>query len=264
MNYASFLDDLLDSGQVSVHRKEISRLSSDGIRFSDGTVLATDAIVHATGWNWCCPIEFIGIDCLDFGIPTPLKEPRTSRDMCRLYKAVDASIVKQFPYLRQAPPQPSKSAINQVGGCEDGLEYTSWRLYRAIAPPSQVVGTSKRDLVFLGMFNTYAKSLLSEVQALWAVVYLEGLLEIKRNEEEVTEEITLWSRWARLRYPFGHGAKYPDTAFDIVPYFDVLLTDLGLRQRRKNTWWREIWEPYGPRDYSGLLDEFVQKMGAAG
>jgi hypothetical protein len=128
---------------------------------------------------------------------------------------------------------------------EDGEEYTPWRLYRAIAPPCQAISVSDRNLVFLGIMNTFPKTILSEIQGLWAVAYLENKIEIAKTWDDIVKEVALWSRWATLRYPYGHGAKYPDTAFDIIPYFDILLLDLQLETRRKQRWWEVIWCPYG-------------------
>ena len=62
-------------------------------------------------------------------------------------------------------------------------------------------------------------------------------------------------------------------AFDAIPYVDMLLRDLGLDWRRKvkvenaketgfagwravKAWWREVFWPYGPGDYIGLVDEW--------
>jgi len=70
----------------------------------------------------------------------------------------------------------------------------------------------------------------------------------------VQRETTLWARFGRWRYPVGYGAHYPDFVFDTLPYFDVLLQDLGLKNERKGGV-RELGEAYGPKDYSGLLDE---------
>jgi hypothetical protein len=45
---------------------------------------------------------------------------------------------------------------------------------------------------------------------------------------------------------------------DQVPYWDLLLHDLGLETRRKGGW-RELLEPYSHEDYAGLVDEWLSK-----
>jgi hypothetical protein len=60
------------------------------------------------------------------------------------------------------------------------------------------------------------------------------------------------------RAPYGHGRSYPDLVVDQVPYWDLLLHDLGLETRRKGGW-RELLEPYSHEDYAGLVDEWLSK-----
>lgn len=74
-------------------------------------------------------------------------------------------------------------------------------------------------------------------------------------------ETLLHNRFGKWRYP-GPGAakagKYPDFVFDALPYLDLLLSDLGLRVHRKGGWWSEICEAYSPRDYKGLVGEWLK------
>ena len=89
----------------------------------------------------------------------------------------------------------------------------------------------------------------------------------KEKEKEETEmkarcaaSAALHAQYLRWRYPYGRGA--PDFVFDAVPYLDMLLRDLGLEHRRKRGWGglrevREVFEAYGPRDYAGLVGEWV-------
>jgi len=37
---------------------------------------------------------------------------------------------------------------------------------------------------------------------------------------------------------------------------DCLLGDIGVSSRRKRGLWKEIFEPYGPKDYKGLVEEW--------
>ncbi|KAL5395157.1 hypothetical protein PMIN03_005233 [Paraphaeosphaeria minitans] len=54
--------------------------------------------------------------------------------------------------------------------------------------------------------------------------------------------------------------------FDSLPYFDALLRDLGLEDKRKGTvlgckhWVAESFQSYGPKDYEGLVDEWKRMM----
>jgi hypothetical protein len=45
--------------------------------------------------------------------------------------------------------------------------------------------------------------------------------------------------------------------FDALPYIDLLLQDLGLKINRHNGTWAELFHPYCPQDFVGLVDEWV-------
>lgn len=56
----------------------------------------------------------------------------------------------------------------------------------------------------------------------------------------------------------GLGTMMPDMVFEVLPFLDTLLRDLGLKTNRKGGW-REILEPYGKQDYKGLVQEWLSK-----
>ncbi len=79
------------------------------------------------------------------------------------------------------------------------------------------------------------------------------------SQADIIWETELQNRFGKWRYTAGHGSLFPDFVFDAVPYLDMLLGDLGLQNRRKNgSFWKEIFEPYGPEDYRGLVQEWVK------
>ena len=47
--------------------------------------------------------------------------------------------------------------------------------------------------------------------------------------EQVMYDTALFGRIWRWRYPFGRGGCVPDFTFDVVSYFDLVLSDLGSR-----------------------------------
>lgn len=51
--------------------------------------------------------------------------------------------------------------------------------------------------------------------------------------EEVMYDATLLTRFGKWRHPFSRADNLPDFTFDALPYFDLLLGDLGLRKWRK-------------------------------
>ena len=48
----------------------------------------------------------------------------------------------------------------------------------------------------------------------------------------------------------------PDMVFECVPYHDVLLKNMNVKQKRKDGVCNEMFQSYWPTDYDGLLDEW--------
>lgn len=117
-----------------------------------------------------------------------------------------------------------------------------------------------RSLVFVGMFSNTENTLRMEIQCLWALAYLAGKLDIAGDRGRVFKDTALLQRFAQHKAPYGHGKFYPDFVLDQVPYFDLLLNDLGLETRRKGGGLRELFEPYTQADYEGLVQEWIAKI----
>lgn len=164
-------------------------------------------------------------------------------------------------------------------------ELTPWRLFRGIAPPAN----PRRDLVFLGMMSSLQTVVRSELSALWAYAYLNDKLsalaplsyrspspqqhspvekDVKDPASGSSSTSNAWlydsallSRFGRWRFPMGYGARFPDYVFDGVPYWDLLMRDLGLRSWRKGWGW--VGEVFGGAymraEYKGVVDEWRGK-----
>lgn len=241
MNYDSDFYALIDSGQISIERKSVESVKDNCLRFTDGSCLQTDAIVHCGGWKWTRPILFHGVDYAAMGLPKRLgSEPLDSEVWARLREQMDKEVLHSIPDLRSTPPGPSRAHHNAycTNADDDGESYTPWCLHRTIAPLNQVCEDSVRTLAFTGLFSTLPTAALAEIQALWAIAFLHHKTIPNFTSESAMEQAVLWSRWNRLRYPYSHASQFMDTAYDILPYFDILLADMGLRSRRKTTWWK--------------------------
>ena len=119
----------------------------------------------------------------------------------------------------------------------------------------------KRNLAFAGQVSTLSTSACTAVQALWISAFFDGKVQrIARTKEDVANEVLLHTQWGRWRYPCGYGLVLPDLPFDCVPYHDLLLNDLGIRAQRKSGLLAELFEPYAPSDYDGLLEEWMTKI----
>jgi hypothetical protein len=113
------------------------------------------------------------------------------------------------------------------------------------------------------MFSNIANTIRLEIQCLWAVAYLNNKLPSidggGGTAEDVFAETALSQRYAQHRAPYGHGRLYPDLVFDQLPYWDVLLHDLGLKTKRKGSTMKELFEAYTQADYQGIVNEWMAK-----
>ncbi|KAK3343395.1 cofactor FMO1 FAD enzyme [Lasiosphaeria hispida] len=272
LNYDQDFLSFISNGQVHIHRADISHLSPSSIHLRPNGAspysLTVDAAIASTGYSAKPTITFSPASShSSLGIPTTSLSPEHSARWANLDQQADLTIGSQFPRLLIGPHRSPRSTHPQKfhPGATSAAEtpYTPWRLYRGIAPPG-LTAAGDRSLVFVGMFSNIANTIRLEVQCLWAVAYFCGGLGDSVREDvvggRVMRETALFQRYTELRSPYGHGRLYPDLVFDQLPYWDVLLHDLGLETRRKGGW-RELVEAYGQEDYRGIVDEWIASRG---
>jgi len=260
LSYETDFFQYVKSGQVRIHREDITRLSERTIHLANGNMLSVDALITATGFSAKPTVSFAPSTIhSDLGLPsTQLTKSQQSFWEDLMIKA-SLRIEPRFPRFLVAPfAGPfSSDRLQYNPGIDPDMRYTPWRLYRGIAPPGPT-SQGQHNLAFIGMFSNIANTLRLELQCLWAYAYLNGRLDIDRHN--VFDETALVTRWAEARSPFGHGRYFPDVVFDQLPYFDTLLRDLGVESRRKSTWFKEIFEPYGQQDYKTVVHEWIAKQ----
>ena len=246
------------SGQVQLRREDIHHLSRQTIHLAEGTSFSVQALITATGYSPRPPIQFLPVSIhSDLGIPTRSMTAEQSQMWTGLDAQADSIIRAQFPRLLSGPYKSPSSNIVQpyVKYVDPELQYTPFRLYRTIAPPG-LTANGEHSIVFIGYVSNIAATIRLEMQCLWAYAYLTGKLKINRSK--VIEDASLMSRFHEYRSPYGHGRFFPDMVFDQMPFFDLLLKDLGLKTWRKANLLRELFEPYGQEDYRGLVQEWLQ------
>ncbi|KAL8632380.1 hypothetical protein Q9189_001857 [Teloschistes chrysophthalmus] len=296
LNYPEDIYEYVRNGKIKVHIADIDHLSEKKVHLSNGQTLKADTLVCSTGWKHRPSIKFLpeGTDRA-LGLPHTLAEKAETDP---LIQQADNYILKTYPRLRNQPApiknyKPPVSTAPSDDNDPSNLNQP-YRLYRFMVPPAYI---KDRSIGYTGMMLSLHTTLCAQAQALWLTAYFNDLLppsagavnpssltngtpngtpkgKSKRNAEpknpaktsfnipQITYTTILHSRFGRWRYPSGHGAQFPDIAFDAIPYIDMLLRDLGLEWRRKlmkggwSKWWRECFWPYGPRDYVGLVDEF--------
>lgn len=97
----------------------------------------------------------------------------------------------------------------------------------------------------------------AQIQGLWITAYFDNKLQTPQDPISIQQDTILHNRFLQWRYSKGHGDRFPDMVFDILPYFDMLLSDLGLESHRKKNLVAELFFPYGQKDYVGLVQEWL-------
>ncbi|KAK3491130.1 FAD/NAD(P)-binding domain-containing protein [Neurospora hispaniola] len=273
LNYEQDFKALVTSGQVTVHRQDVSHLSPHTIHFfaddaGKETLTGIDALICATGYSPQPPVDFFPPELhFHLGIPT------TTDSLSNQQKAIwatydqeaDEVITKRFPQL--IPPPPSIPTLTPTSvlcspKTQESKQYTPWRLHRGIAPPTLTTSHTRNSLVFLSMHSNITNIPRIELQCLWSLAYFhDKIKDTVVSQQVLYKDTALFQRWCQLRSPLGHGRQYPDLNFDQLPYWDWLVADLGLKVRRKKSVWKELVSPYGSEDYRGLVEEWIEKYG---
>ncbi|KAK5052640.1 hypothetical protein LTR84_002505 [Exophiala bonariae] len=256
LNYKSNFFDLVRSGMIKVHIADISELGDHEIHLSNNSIIPSDVLICSTGWRHRPAIEFLpkGIE-FSLGIPTSSSNP----DPQSVAK-VDAELMERFPALRKQPTLNSR--YKPMGGVKPSESLAEpYRLYRFMVPPTLY---EERSIAFAGIVQSISTVYIAMAQALWVTAYFDGfkpsLLVACKSEEDQKKKIKwdtlLHTQYGKWRCPGGYGSRFPDFVYDGIPYLDLLLRDLELKNKRKSSLWKELFEPYLTTDYAGLVDEW--------
>jgi cation diffusion facilitator CzcD-associated flavoprotein CzcO len=255
----------LVGSKVRIIQEDIDRFDENKLILADGQHIQTDAVIYATGYKYGPSFPLLPITSQEkWGMPVSASHALDSK--------ADAELFSRFPELKSSPFSSASYPARQDPS-------PPWRLWRFIAPPSQVVvgvpadGNNnnnnnnnilqrRRNLAFLTNVETFQSMLKAELVALWTYAYLHDELATAAapaSESDVWYEAVLWSRFGRWRCPMGAQGKTGDTLHDNMPYYDTLVRDLGLRSWRKG--WGLLGELFGGAyrvsDYTGLVREWL-------
>ncbi|KAH7080402.1 hypothetical protein BKA63DRAFT_600745 [Paraphoma chrysanthemicola] len=244
LNYNTSFFDMIRDGKVRVHIENISHLAPGEVVLENGTTLVADAMICSTGWKKESTIKFAGLDKTGLGLPIDFKE------QANLSLEYDSKVLSQYPILAKQPILPSQQPKKN----NEPLRY-----YRFMVPSAMM---SKRNFAFAGMISSVSTAICASTQGLWITAFFDGKLEREAtSQEQITREIMLHTQWGKWRYPCGYGASLPDFVFEGIPYVDMLLRDVGIQNKRKASFLKELVSPYTPEDYNGVLDEYKAKHG---
>ena len=234
-------------GLITVHRARITTLEKSSVRLSNGDALPCHAVIYAIGWD--CMDELFSPELANsLGLAKPLHSQDEGARMYweELQRKADEEIVKELPILKQSP------------GLSKGCTQTPFRLYRQILP-STLAAEGDRSLVILGCMSSIATHIWSEVSALWAISWLEDLIDlgVPTDKAELDYDIArvnaYWTRNTLSVEPAGGG--------EIQLIVDKLMKDMGLKVKRKSGFLgiRDVFVPYRSQDYLGIVDEVLKK-----
>ncbi|EXJ87522.1 hypothetical protein A1O3_04482 [Capronia epimyces CBS 606.96] len=183
-SYEPDLYAMVKTGQVRVHREDISYLAKNNITLGSGQSLPTDALITATGFSTQPTLQFTPSSIhSDLGIPSASLSPQQYEFWARLDAEADLTIASKFPSLLVGPvisPGSYRATATQhysraMFFDTDRNKYTPFRLYRGIAPPG-LTAQGDHSVVFIGMFSNLANTPRCELQCLWGYAYLNGKL----------------------------------------------------------------------------------------
>jgi dimethylaniline monooxygenase (N-oxide forming) len=232
--------------KAHVYREDVVRLTENSVVLQEDELEGVDAIICATGWRPSYETFFNQSLAHDLGLPVPMQSASADTQDSSWNtadKAAEAEIGQRFPRLQHPPRHNTK-----IG------HLSPFRLYRNIIPTDiqQYPG-----IVFLGHISVGNNFRAAEVQALWAVAYLSGIMKLP-SRTEMERDVALKLAWCRKRYlskgQLGHWLYY-----DLIPYTDTLLDDVGLKSQRRKGWWGDFWKPCVAADLGGLLEELREK-----
>jgi len=173
------------------------------------------------------------------GIATPDEEKDQDHATQSRSDAEDQVVLDKFPVLDKPPTYKGARP-----------SYTPFRLYRAMVPD---LTHQSHNVIFLGKMVVGNNFRAAEVQALWAVAYLDGNLHLdKLNvEREINETVA----WCRKRY-LNKGQLGSWFYFDVIDYTDMLLAQLGLNSHRQKGWLKNVFAPCKSADLKNLVEEY--------
>ncbi|KAF2277765.1 flavin-binding monooxygenase-like protein-like protein [Westerdykella ornata] len=263
LNYPTNFFDLVRDAKIKVIIGEVQGFEkSTEVRLTTGEALDVNAVVCATGWETNPSIEFIPSSIKEtLGLPSAGK-PADPKEKA-LIKQVEEELYNRYPILKQRDsskkhhPDPAQRQSTRDLG--EGSDEQPYRLFRFMVPPSDI---QDRSIGFVGAMMTLGTAPCAYIQALWLAAYFDGTLPLptSKSPSEIKYDTYLETQYCALRHAMGYGNKFPDLVFDSLPYFDVLLRDLGFEGKRKGRFTTEYFGSYGPEDYRGLVDEWQKRI----
>ncbi|KAF2837927.1 FAD/NAD(P)-binding domain-containing protein [Patellaria atrata CBS 101060] len=241
-NHPEFWDMVHNEENVKVWRNSILSYEENSVILDNGTQLPAELVVLATGWKVKQNL-FSDQDAQALGLPSEARfDAETRSKWSKLNGDAEKEILLEYPSLRDSPT----GTLSR--------EENDYCLYRYLIPSSYL--NDDRSIGFIGFLRTASNPMVYEAQALWLTAYLLGVLNVP-SQEKREREVARSNAWMWRRYMSGR--RMPFAFFDFISYVDLLYRDLGINTRRKSNILAELFGQYQPRDYQGVVDEWLQK-----
>ncbi|GAP83080.1 putative flavin-binding monooxygenase-like family protein [Rosellinia necatrix] len=247
----------LHSPNLTIRRDVVEKIKGNVVKFGSGDQISADYMIMCTGWGDHFGMfdaehkAMIGLPA--YGDETEVSPEGQDIDWKAYYETADKTVNEKLPFLA-TPPK-----VKYTKGTDPALQ-KRWNLYRRVVPVS-MAAKGDRSLAILGQIHTISTPLVSEVQSLWAVLYLLGEVELP-DVDAMATEVSLWNTWTRKRY-LAQGQKHTYSLYDFLPYIDSIFGDLKLNSRRKSNFVSELLSPYEPQDFNGFVDEYIRNRDAS-
>ncbi|KAL7949188.1 hypothetical protein V8C42DRAFT_313566 [Trichoderma barbatum] len=241
-----FISELSNpDGLITVHRARIASAQDYTLRLSDGGTIPCQALVFGTGWT-SQDMLFDHTLGLSLGLPkiASFEDEASTKYWQNLHETADSELLSLIPILKDSP------------GCRNTEALTPYRLHRYMLP-SSLASTNDRSLVFLGYLISIQTHILSEVSALWAICWLENLVDlgIPKSKEDIDYGIAKVNAFSLRK----NLSQEPRAGTGIQHFIDLLMKDMGLKIKRKGGLGvKDTFVPYRSQDYLGILDEILQ------
>ncbi|KAF2192068.1 FAD/NAD(P)-binding domain-containing protein [Zopfia rhizophila CBS 207.26] len=280
LNYGMDFFELVRSGMIRVHIADITHLSDHMVHLTNDEALTADILICGTGWKDSPPIKFVSNR--ELGLPG-FSSPSSWKYIPR----ADAEILEKCPKLKN---QPEQKPYRPLSDNATDLVSEPYRLYRFMVPPTFI---ESRTLAFAGAYRSPATTIIAQAQALWITAFFDNQIpsllspevvpdgplpaalprpatrpetseasasaeDLSTPKQRILYETVLHTQFGKWRYSRGFGSRFPELWFDCLPYVDLMLRDIGVDNRRKGSWWNERFTPYWPKDYDGIVGEYLK------
>lgn len=207
-----------------------------------------DVLVFCTGWAPISPL-YAPMLAEELGLPVELNrrvnvtKSEEQKDLDRATQnridTEDQITLDRFPLLHRPP------------ACKGARPaHTPFRLYKGMVPNAT---QDSHSVIFLGKMVVGNNFRTAEVQALWAVAYLDGNLQL--DDRTIEREIDETVAWCQRRY-LNKGDLGSWFYFDVIDYTDMLLAQLGLKSHRQIGWLKDLFAPCRAVDLKNLVEEY--------